>query len=163
MTKFTEKSLHSFAMAFFYSTTQAFVDRIGAIDTQIERLITMRNELNSRFQAFDTAYKLSIKSQHTKTIADLDAVRDHLAFVIESVASQGSGPPNSTAMSSTSTGAEYGRCSKTSSSAPTRPSWQKMPRSTICSSDLPSLPSRPTSRQWDSLNSTDSLPRPPAR
>lgn len=86
MTKFTEKSLHSFAMAFFYSTTQAFVDRIGAIDTQIERLITMRNELNSRFQAFDTAYKLSIKSQHTKTIADLDAVRDHLAYVIESVA-----------------------------------------------------------------------------
>ena len=46
----------------------------------------MRTELYRLFLAFDDAYKRSLKSHSTKTIGDLDKVRDHLAYVIEKVA-----------------------------------------------------------------------------
>ena len=42
MTKFTEKSLHSYAMAFFYSATQSFDGRIAEVVMELTRLNTMR-------------------------------------------------------------------------------------------------------------------------
>ena len=86
MTKFNEKSLHSFALAFFYAAMQAFDSRMAEVESALERLQTMRQELHRLFVAFDEAYKRSLKSQSTKTIGDLDKVRGHLAYVIEKVA-----------------------------------------------------------------------------
>lgn len=86
MTKFNEKSLHSFALAFYYSAMQAFDGRMAEVESALTRLVTMRTELHRLFTAFDDAYKRSLKSQTTKTIGDLDKVRDHLAYVIEKVA-----------------------------------------------------------------------------
>ena len=86
MTKFNEKSLHSFALAFFYAAMQAFDSRMAEVESALARLATMRQELHRLFVAFDEAYKRSLKSQSTKTIGDLDKVRDHLAYVIEKVA-----------------------------------------------------------------------------
>lgn len=85
MTKFNEKSLHNFPLAFFYSAMQAFDSRIGAVNSSLARLGTMREEQHQLFGAFDEAYKRSLKSQSTKVIADLDKVRDHLAYVIMNV------------------------------------------------------------------------------
>ena len=86
MTKFNEKSLHSFALAFFYAAMQAFDSRMAEVESVLERLQTMRTELHRLFLAFDDAYKRSLKNHSTKTIGDLDKVRDHLAYVIEKVA-----------------------------------------------------------------------------
>ena len=86
MTKFNEKSLHSFALAFFYAAMQAFDGRMAEVESALARLVTMRTEQHRLFTAFDDAYKRSLKSQTTKTIGDLDKVRDHLAYVIEKVA-----------------------------------------------------------------------------
>ena len=86
MTKFNEKSLHSFALAFFYAAMQAFDSRMAEVESALTRLATMRQELHRLFLAFDDAYKRSLKSHSTKTIGDLDKVRDHLAYVIEKVA-----------------------------------------------------------------------------
>ena len=85
MTKFNEKSLHNFPLAFFYSAMQAFDSRIGAVSSSLARLGTMREEQHQLFGAFDEAYKRSLKSQTTKVIGDLDKVRDHLAYVIMNV------------------------------------------------------------------------------
>ena len=86
MTKFNEKSLSHFALAFFYAAMQAFDSRMAEVESALARLVTMRTEQHRLFTAFDDAYKRSLKSQSTKTIGDLDKVRDHLAYVIEKVA-----------------------------------------------------------------------------
>ena len=86
MTKFNEKSLSHFALAFFYAAMQAFDSRMAEVESALTRLVTMRTEQHRLFTAFDEAYKRSLKSQSTKTIGDLDKVRDHLAYVIEKVA-----------------------------------------------------------------------------
>ena len=86
MTKFNEKSLHSFPLAFYYSAIQAFDTRIGAVSCTLARFLEMRAEAHRLFLVFDEAYKQSLKSQSTKTIGDLDKVRDKIAFVIERVA-----------------------------------------------------------------------------
>ena len=86
MAKFNEKSLHSFPLAFYYSAMQAFDTRIGAVSTNLARFLEMRAEQHRLFLVFDEAYKQSLKSQSTKTIGDLDKVRDKIAFVIERVA-----------------------------------------------------------------------------
>ena len=74
MTKFNEKSLHSFPLAFYYSAIQAFDTRIGAVSTTLARFLEMRAEQHRLFLVFDEAYKQSLKSQSTKTIGDLDKV-----------------------------------------------------------------------------------------
>ena len=86
MTKFNEKSLHSFPIAFFYSALQSFDARIAAVETSLQRFISMRTELHRLFLAFDEAYKQSLKNLSTKTIGDLDKIRDNLAYVMEKVA-----------------------------------------------------------------------------
>lgn len=86
MTKFNEKSIHGFALAFYYSAMQAFDSRIGAVESTLTRLNEMRAEQHRLFLAFDEAYKQTLKSQATKTIGDLDKVRDRLAYVIINVA-----------------------------------------------------------------------------
>ena len=85
MTKFNEKALTGFPMAFFYSAMQAFDSRIGAVNSSLARLGTMREEQHQLFGQFDEAYKRSLKSQTTKVIGDLDKVRDHTAYVIMNV------------------------------------------------------------------------------
>ncbi len=42
MIKFTEKSLHSYAMAFYYSAMQSFDGRMVEVESALERLNTMR-------------------------------------------------------------------------------------------------------------------------
>lgn len=86
MTKFNEKSLHGFPLAFFYSAIEAFVRRIGNVQTSLARLIQMRQEINTLWQAFDDAYARSMKSMTTKQIGDLDKLRDGYAWVMEHVA-----------------------------------------------------------------------------
>ena len=86
MTKFTEKALTGFPMAFFYSATQSFDARMAEVESTLERLNTMRTEEHRLFTAFDTAYKNSLKNQTTDTIKKKDEERDNIAFVMERVA-----------------------------------------------------------------------------
>lgn len=86
MTKFNDRSIHSFPLAYYYSAMQSFDARIGAVQTSLQRFLTMRTELHRLFLAFDEAYKQSQKSHSTKTIRDIDKIRDHLAYVMEKVA-----------------------------------------------------------------------------
>ena len=86
MTKFTEKALTGFPMAFYYSATQSFDGRIAEVESELPRLSTMRQEYHRLFVAFDTAYKNSQKSQMTEIIKKKDDERDNIAFVMERVA-----------------------------------------------------------------------------
>ena len=86
MTKFTDKSTRGFGMSYFYSAMSCFVDRSGSIITQLERFQSMNGVLNTLWGTFDDAYKWSQKSHLTKSIADLDVLRDKYAYVIENVA-----------------------------------------------------------------------------
>lgn len=86
MTKFTEKALTGFPMAFYYSASQSFDGRIAEVESELPRLSTMRQEQHRLFVAFDTAYKQSLKSQTTDTIKKKDEERDNIAFVMERVA-----------------------------------------------------------------------------
>lgn len=86
MTKFNEKTLGHFPLAFFYSAMQSFDARLAAVSCELARFLEMRAEEHRLFQVFDEAYKHSLKSQSTKTISDLDKMRDKIAFVIERVA-----------------------------------------------------------------------------
>ena len=55
MTKFNEKSLHSFALAFFYAAMQAFDSRMTDVESTLQRLVAMRQELHHLFAVFDEA------------------------------------------------------------------------------------------------------------
>ena len=81
MTKFTEKSLHSYPMAFYYSATQSFDGRIAEVESELARFNTMRQEYHRLFVAFDTAYKNSLKSQHTEIIKKKDDERDKFSSI----------------------------------------------------------------------------------
>ena len=82
MTKFTEKSLHSYPLAFFYSATHSFDARMAEVESLLERLNTMRQEQHRLFVAFDTAYKNSLKNQLSDTIKKKDEERDHVGYVL---------------------------------------------------------------------------------
>ena len=86
MTKFTEKAMTGFPMAFYYSAMKAMDDRTAAVETELARFLTMQAELHRLFVAFDTAYKNSLKSQLSDTIKQKDDERDHIAYVMERVA-----------------------------------------------------------------------------
>jgi len=86
MVKFNEKSPSHFPLAYFYSAMDSFVKRIGNVETSLPRLIQMRQEVNALWQAFDDAYTRSLKSMSTKTVSDLDKLRDNYVWVIEHVA-----------------------------------------------------------------------------
>ena len=86
MTKFNEKTLGHFPLAFYYSAMQSFDTRISAVSCSLARFLEMRTELHRLFLVFDEAYRRSLKSQSTKTIGDLDKIRDKIAFVMERVA-----------------------------------------------------------------------------
>lgn len=49
MTKITDKSLHSNPMAFYYSAMQAFDNRMAAVETKLERFLTMGAEQHRLF------------------------------------------------------------------------------------------------------------------
>ena len=55
MTKFTDKSLHSFPMAFYYAAMKAMDDRTAAVETTLEQFLTMETEFHKLFTAFDVA------------------------------------------------------------------------------------------------------------
>ncbi|MBQ8593628.1 MAG: hypothetical protein IJ467_04965 [Bacteroidaceae bacterium] len=86
MTKFTEKAMTGFPMAFYYAAMKAMDDRTAAVETELARFITMETEFHRLFTAFDVAYKNSLKSQLTDTIKAKDDERDHIAYVMERVA-----------------------------------------------------------------------------
>ena len=88
MTKFTEKALTGFPMAFFYSAAQSFDARLVEVESAMERLNTMRTEEHRLFLAFDTAYKNSQKNQLSDTIKKKDDESDNIAFVMERVAKE---------------------------------------------------------------------------
>ena len=68
MTKFTEKALTGFPMAFYFTAMQSFDARMVEVESALERLNTMRTEQHRLFLAFDTAYKNSLKNQLSDTI-----------------------------------------------------------------------------------------------
>lgn len=86
MTKFTDKAMTGFPMAFYYAAMKAMDDRTAAVETTLERFLTMGTEFHRLFTAFDVAYKNSMKSQLTDTIKQKDDERDHIAYVMERVA-----------------------------------------------------------------------------
>ena len=86
MTKFTEKALTGFPMAFYFTAMQTFDNRMAGIETELTRLLQMAAEHHRLFQAFDTAYKNSLKNQLSDTIKKKDDERDNIAFVMERVA-----------------------------------------------------------------------------
>ena len=86
MTKFTDKAVSHFPLAFFYSAMQSFDQRIGAVTSSLERLNQQRTQLHGLFTTFDEAYKQSRKSMVTKNVTDLDKLRDNYAWVMERVA-----------------------------------------------------------------------------
>lgn len=57
MTKFTEKALTGFPMAFFYAVMKAMDDRTAAVEATLERFLAMKTEFHRLFTAFDVAYK----------------------------------------------------------------------------------------------------------
>ena len=63
MTKFTDKAMTGFPMAFYYAVMKAMDDRTAAVETALERFLTMETEFHRLFTAFDVAYKNSLKSQ----------------------------------------------------------------------------------------------------
>jgi uncharacterized small protein (DUF1192 family) len=65
---------------------KAMDDRTAAVETALERFLTMETEFHRLFTAFDVAYKNSQKSQLTDTIKQKDDERDHIAYVMERVA-----------------------------------------------------------------------------
>lgn len=86
MTKFTDKAMTGFPMAFYYAAMKAMDDRTAAVETTLERFLTLETEFHRLFTAFDVAYKNSLKSQLTDTIKQKDDERDHIAYVMERVA-----------------------------------------------------------------------------
>ena len=85
-TKFNEKALSNFPVAYFFSAVEAFGKRIGAAECSLERFLRMRDEYSRLFKAFDEAYKRTNKSELTAKIAALDKERDGYAYVIQKVA-----------------------------------------------------------------------------
>ena len=75
-TKFNEKALSNFPVAYFFSAVEAFGKRIGAAECALERFLRMREEYDRLFKAFDEAYKRTQKSELTAKIAALDKERD---------------------------------------------------------------------------------------
>ena len=86
MTKFTEKALTGYPMAFYFTAMQSFDGRMVEVESELTRLNTMRTEQHRLFLAFDTAYKNSQKNQLSDTIKKKDDERDNIAFVMERVA-----------------------------------------------------------------------------
>lgn len=86
MTKITDTSLARFALAYFYAAMRALVNRMNEVETTLERFNALFAELKTLWQAFDTAYKRSTKSQLTEEIARLDTERDHYAAVVKDTA-----------------------------------------------------------------------------
>lgn len=85
-TKFNEKALSNYLVAYFFSAVKSFEERVGAADCGLERFQWMRDEYNQMFKAFDEAYKRTQKSELTAKIAALDKERDGYAYVIQKVA-----------------------------------------------------------------------------
>ena len=86
MTKFTEKSVSHFPLAYYFSAMQAFDTRIGAVVSSLERLIQLRAQQHQLFTNFDSAYQQSRKSMSTKNVSELDKIRDNYGYVMEHVA-----------------------------------------------------------------------------
>ncbi|MBP3741159.1 MAG: hypothetical protein J6I41_08590 [Bacteroidales bacterium] len=85
-TKFIEKALSNYPVAFYFSAVQSFEKRIMAADCRLDRFREMRDKYDVLFKAFDEAYKRTNKSELTEKIRLLDAERDGYAYVIQKVA-----------------------------------------------------------------------------
>ena len=53
MTKFTDKAMTGLPMAFYYAAMKAMDDRSAAVETTLERFLTMETEFHRLFTAFD--------------------------------------------------------------------------------------------------------------
>jgi len=85
-TKFNEKALSNYPVAFYFSAVKSFEERIGAAECALDRFREMRDEYDRLFKAFDEAYKRTQKSELTEKIAALDKERDGYAYVMQKVA-----------------------------------------------------------------------------
>ena len=85
-TKFNEKALSNYPVAYYFSAVKSFEERIGAAECGLDRFREMREKYDRLFKAFDEAYKRTNKSELTAKIAALDKVRDGYAYVVENVA-----------------------------------------------------------------------------
>lgn len=86
VTKFNDRSLGKLPVAYYFSAVKSFEDRILAVECGLDRFVQMRDEYGRLFKAFDEAYKRSQKNSLTEKIRDLDAERDHYAYVVQNVA-----------------------------------------------------------------------------
>ena len=85
-TKIYKESWARTPNAFFIGAMRTTDQRNAEVETANQQWIAARSAFHTAFTTLDEAYKRSLKSQTTKTIGDLDKVRDHLAYVIEKVA-----------------------------------------------------------------------------
>lgn len=85
-TKFNEKALSNYPVAYYFSAVKSFEERIGAAECALDRFREMRDEYDRLFKAFDEAYKRTQKSELTAKIAALDKERDGYAYVMQKVA-----------------------------------------------------------------------------
>ena len=149
MTKFTDKAMTGFPMAFYYAAMKAMDDRTAAVETTLERFLTMETEFHRLFTAFDVAYKNSLKSQLTDAIKQKDDERDHIAYVMERVA-KSCGARSWTTSRWPSTESAWRRCSRTSTSARRRHWWPRTRRfRTWSNGSRLSWLCRLTWRRWD--------------
>ena len=65
-TKFNEKDLSNYPVAYYFSAVQAFDKRILAAECGLDRFVQMRDEYDRLFKAFDEAYKRTQKSELTE-------------------------------------------------------------------------------------------------
>ncbi len=84
--KFDERSLSRYPVAFYFSATKAFEERIRAAECGLERFQRMRDEYGDLFRRFDEAYKRTQKSELTAKITALDKERNGYAYVMQKVA-----------------------------------------------------------------------------
>ena len=78
-TKFNEKALSNYPVAYYFSAVKSFEERIGAAECGLDRFREMRDKYDRLFKAFDEAYKRTNKSELTAKIAALDKERDGYA------------------------------------------------------------------------------------
>ena len=84
-TKINSRSVAKWAIALYYIFFKGAMDRLVNLETSSQLVLAAIQKMSVAFQAVDDAYKKSLASASTETIAELDDERDIIAMVMEQV------------------------------------------------------------------------------
>ena len=87
-TKINSRSVAKWSIALYYIFFKGAMDRLLNLETLSQLVLAAIQKMSVAFQAVDDAYKKSLASASTETIAELDDERDIIAMVMEQVAKQ---------------------------------------------------------------------------